>query len=159
MDLEALGNLGDFVGGIAVIVTLIYLALQVRQNNRQLHENSAATRAATVQSANDALIQLNITIAQSPELASYHIISAEEFENLSPVDQRRCTALHISALRVFQHLFRQYEVGLISAEEWEETRAGLVGVLRASGAKLIWDAFRDRGFFSKEFVDDVERGM
>ena len=159
MDLEALGNLGDFVGGIAVIVTLIYLALQVRQNNRQLHENAAATRAATVQSANDALIQLNITIAQSPELASYHIISAEEFENLSPLDQRRCTALHISALRVFQHLFRQYEVGLISAEEWEETRAGLVGVLRASGAKLIWDGFRDRGFFSKEFVDDVERGM
>ena len=39
LNLEALGNLGDFVGGIAVVVTLIYLALQVRQNNEQLHES------------------------------------------------------------------------------------------------------------------------
>jgi hypothetical protein len=40
--LDALGNLGDFIGGIAVIVTLIYLATQVR-----LH--TAALRAASRQ--------------------------------------------------------------------------------------------------------------
>jgi len=32
--LEDLGNLGDFIGGIAVIATLIYPALQVRNNTR-----------------------------------------------------------------------------------------------------------------------------
>ena len=31
MDLAQLANLGEFIGGIAVLVTLIYLALQVRQ--------------------------------------------------------------------------------------------------------------------------------
>ena len=30
--LEDLGNLGDFLGGLAVIITLAYLTLQVRQN-------------------------------------------------------------------------------------------------------------------------------
>jgi hypothetical protein len=30
--LEALGNLGDFIGGLAIIVTLLYLAAQVRQS-------------------------------------------------------------------------------------------------------------------------------
>ena len=34
MDLTQLANLGEFVGGVAVMVTLIYLALQVRQSNR-----------------------------------------------------------------------------------------------------------------------------
>ena len=29
--LEDIGNLGDFVGGIAVIITLIYLATQIPQ--------------------------------------------------------------------------------------------------------------------------------
>ena len=38
--LEALGNLGDFIGGIAVIVTLIYLAVQVRQNTAALETAS-----------------------------------------------------------------------------------------------------------------------
>ncbi len=32
MDLTQLANLGEFIGGVAVLVTLVYLVLQVRQN-------------------------------------------------------------------------------------------------------------------------------
>ena len=32
--LEALGNAGGFLGGIGVVVTLVYLATQIRQNTR-----------------------------------------------------------------------------------------------------------------------------
>ena len=41
---EDLGNVGDFIGGIGVVVTLAYLALQIRQNNRSL---KAATAPST----------------------------------------------------------------------------------------------------------------
>ncbi len=34
MDLAQLANLGEFIGGVAVLVTLIYLALQIRQSNQ-----------------------------------------------------------------------------------------------------------------------------
>ncbi len=33
MDLAELANVGEFVGGIAVLVTLVYLAVQLRQSN------------------------------------------------------------------------------------------------------------------------------
>ncbi len=33
---ELLGNVGEFVGAIAVVITLVYLAVQVRQNSLQL---------------------------------------------------------------------------------------------------------------------------
>ena len=36
MDLTQLANLGEFIGGVAVLVTLVYLAVQVRQGNKQL---------------------------------------------------------------------------------------------------------------------------
>jgi len=42
MTLEALGNLGDLIGGVGVIITLIYLAIQIRQNTIEV-------RNATVQ--------------------------------------------------------------------------------------------------------------
>ena len=32
MDLTQLANLGEFLGGVAVLVTLAYLAVQVRQS-------------------------------------------------------------------------------------------------------------------------------
>ena len=36
---ELLGNLGEFAGSIAVLATLIYLAVQVRQSKELLEEN------------------------------------------------------------------------------------------------------------------------
>lgn len=38
--LEALGSLGDFVGGVAIIVTLIHLAAQIRQNTTSVRAAS-----------------------------------------------------------------------------------------------------------------------
>ena len=35
MDIMELGAIGELVGGVAVIGTLVYMALQVRQNTRQ----------------------------------------------------------------------------------------------------------------------------
>jgi hypothetical protein len=36
MSLEDLGNVGEFVAAVAVVVSLIYLAFQIRQNTRWL---------------------------------------------------------------------------------------------------------------------------
>lgn len=36
MDLTQLANLGEFISGVAVLVTLIYLAVRLRQGNELL---------------------------------------------------------------------------------------------------------------------------
>ena len=38
MNWEALGAIAEFIGGIAVLLTLIYLAIQVRQTNQMARE-------------------------------------------------------------------------------------------------------------------------
>ena len=53
-DLESLANLGEIVGAIAVVVSLIYLAIQVRQNTQaQRTENfsRALERVAAIQAS------------------------------------------------------------------------------------------------------------
>ncbi len=47
MTLEDLGNLGEFLGAIGVIVTLVYLAVQVRQNTRMMRANVRQPRPWT----------------------------------------------------------------------------------------------------------------
>ena len=44
MTLQDLGNIGELVGGFAVVISLIYLAIQVRQNTQQMQENSRVSR-------------------------------------------------------------------------------------------------------------------
>ena len=50
---QMLGNYGEFFGAIAVVVTLIYLALQIRQNTR-------ATNAGTAFSLNESLADMQL---------------------------------------------------------------------------------------------------
>ena len=45
MNWEALGAIANLLAVIGVIATLIYLSIQIRQNNKQLH--GAATIALT----------------------------------------------------------------------------------------------------------------
>jgi hypothetical protein len=40
MNIMELGALGEFVGSIGVIATLVYLAIQIRQNSRTLQSTS-----------------------------------------------------------------------------------------------------------------------
>jgi len=155
--LEGLGNVGDFVGGIAVVFTLIYLAIQVRQNSSQLKEAAAAARASTYQGAISELNQINIEIMKSSELSRFQTMSVEEFDKLEPDEQQRCRTLHLSALRIHLHLFTQYRQGLIEQELWNTHLSGVRGILSRSGAKHTWNFFKERGFFPTEFIREVER--
>ena len=60
MDITTLAVWGEFIGGIAVVVSLICLASQIRQNSKLL---KASTASVTYQSQN---AQANLTV-QDPE--------------------------------------------------------------------------------------------
>ena len=45
MTLQDLGNMSQFIGGIAIVISLVYLAIQVRQNTR-VHSSAAYHQAA-----------------------------------------------------------------------------------------------------------------
>ena len=46
---QLLGGLGEFIGAIVIVITLIYLALQVRQNTNALHAQSRQTVLSSAQ--------------------------------------------------------------------------------------------------------------
>ena len=61
LTIQDLGALGEFFGSIAVLVTLVYLAFQTRQNRMAI---SAQLDAARI----NAVLTLNLTAATSNEL-------------------------------------------------------------------------------------------
>ena len=63
MTLEDLGNIGEFVAAIATLITLIYLAAQIRRS-------STAVEAATNQAVSDSTQQRLLAPAHNPELAA-----------------------------------------------------------------------------------------
>lgn len=49
MTLEQPGNIGEFIGGILVLVSILYLAFQIRQNSSQLEHTIQSLRTQTSQ--------------------------------------------------------------------------------------------------------------
>ena len=61
MTWEAIGALGEIIGAIAVVITLLYLASQTRQNTRATHASATASTASEMETnllaiANDAYL-------------------------------------------------------------------------------------------------------
>ena len=61
MTLSDLGDLGDFLGGIGVIATLVYLAIQIRRN-------TMAVRSTSLDSAYAAHMEFQRTVWSDSEL-------------------------------------------------------------------------------------------
>ena len=68
MTLLELGALGEFVGAIVVVVTLGYLAVQIRQSTHQMEENRKLALAQTYQMRADALQEMLVRAAESDRI-------------------------------------------------------------------------------------------
>ncbi len=62
MTIQDLGSLGELIAAVATVATLVYLALQIRQNTRVLRH---AAERATVEDANN----WRSYLIQHPEVA------------------------------------------------------------------------------------------
>ena len=63
MDIMELGAIGELVGGVAVIASLVYVGLQVRQNTK-------AVLAATFQEVSRTSATFSVQMAEGPIIGS-----------------------------------------------------------------------------------------
>ena len=68
MTLQDWGSIGELVGAIAVVITLIYLAKQIRLNTHAMDEGRKLALAQTYQMRSDALQAMLVEAADSDHI-------------------------------------------------------------------------------------------
>jgi hypothetical protein len=129
--LQDLGDLGDFVGGALLVVSLIYLAFQVRQN-------TVAQRVAAVQQSVRAANDLAEVFAVHPEVLHLVLRGRDDFEGLEAEEQARLTQILAIALRNFALNRELADKGLIPAGICEAYEANLRPFLDSPSGRLWW---------------------
>ncbi len=94
------------VGIFAVVASLVFVGIEVRQN-------SIATRSATNAAVKDSFRELNLAIASSPELARAMVTSTETPDDALPEDRLRVLALWRALFHVWSNVHRQHLNGTI----------------------------------------------
>ena len=130
MNWEAIGAVGEILGAVAVVATIVYLARQVRDNSRQVKLNSSHSFAALVQDAygsvytNEQTLRAwltgtrNPTILNEDDLQLYFRLMDRQFNNTLP-------------------LMNHYKEGAMSREEFEHYKEAYLAMTSTEGGK-VW---------------------
>ena len=66
---QLMGNYGEFVGAIAVVVTLVFLTIQVRQNNKALTESTEERKAEALNNFSQSISEWNMSVFGDADLS------------------------------------------------------------------------------------------
>ena len=143
MTIQDLGSIGEFVGAVAVVLSLLYLAIQVRQNTRSV-------RASTFQGVIDGWQELLLRGSQSDmaRIFGQGSLDPSKLDAVFFVVMRAC-------LRRYENDFYQWQGGTLDREAFEGFRRSLrAEFLQAPGVLKLWEL--DRGYFGPEFVAFID---
>ncbi len=79
MTLQDLANLGEAIGGIAVLITLIFLTFQIRSTRIQLSRQNGRELLRQ-------LSEIALTLSKNSRLMEVHVNAQSDFQALSEAD-------------------------------------------------------------------------
>jgi len=146
MDIQTLGNLGDFIGSLAVLVTLIYLAIQTRQT----------VTIARQTSMSDILGRRQELMAQLMDRDFIEVWGKGcSKQQLDPLDAQRFTSFAISFLSHVQDVYIQFKADLIDEKVWEAERKLMAVSFNQPGFLDWWQ--HGQQFVTEEFAREIEK--
>jgi len=131
MDIMELGAIGELVGGVAVIVTLIYLALQVRHNTR-VAESSVHYQMLSITNDHYTLTTSN------PELSDLVRRSDGEPEDLASGEWDRFVDFAYMRFAIWEAAYVNHMRGLLTEEMWKGWDGALRSTATSTGYARFW---------------------
>ena len=147
MTLQDLGNLGEFLGSIGVIGSLVYLAMQIRQNTRSV-------RSSAYQAAVASTVDVAARFASSNTLSETFSKGFRDYETLNGAERYRFGAYAYGMFRSYENIFYQHAQGAIEENLWLGFHNMLQRDIKVTGLAAWWDS--QRNIFSPEFQRYVE---
>ena len=143
---QLLGNFGEFFGAIAVLVTLIYLVAQIRQN-------TASVVTATYESMMAGITDINLVVAGNPEVASILNRGSRDPRSLDDEEAYRYTFLMRCWANQWLKQLRLYEQGTLAERDWEKLAQEAAQALATPGGKM----FRDGNHVFEDLYVEIDK--
>ena len=148
---ELLGNFGEAIGAIAVVVSLVYLALQLRLNTKALKANASWDSEVIYGNSNH-------DIGRDPDYAL--LLSRANNVGASPSDFNEAETAQLyfavrCALQFAQAQWWLWRNGNLPDELWAYRSRWARNFVEAPVINAIWQDELEQHIFSEEFVNDI----
>ena len=133
MQLQDLANLAASVSSVAVILSLIYLAIQVRQN-------TASIRTETFARALERVSAMQSVLFENGDLARLQAQGVLDPSKLTREERLQLTWWLSEAFGAFEFMFHQAETGALPDEVWNRWSATAAWWVSFPGVQAWWHA-------------------
>ena len=147
MNWDAIGALSELIGAIAVVVTLIYLAIQIQQNTR-------AIRLDTGHDISEEFRSMFALIAEHKELAELVHKAAHDAASISGAEKVQYYGLNSNFMRALENAYIQWTENALDHRHWTGMKRMLIDYTRLTGFREFWP--NRKHWFSDEFQQFME---
>ena len=127
---EAIAAISEVVGAVAIVVSLVYLAIQIRSQNRE-------ARVASIHELNESFRNA-ITSFQDPGLAELFARARNDFDSLPEAQRLQFIAMIQGIMRVWEDAYHQHQAGRLSDRIWNAMVVQFCGYLSLPGVMAVW---------------------
>jgi len=144
MNWEAIGAIGEI---LAVVVSLIYLAVQIRANHKEvrlaaMHEISVGFRES-------------ISTFADPQMAELFTRANLNDDTLTDAETLQLVVGIQRIFRVWEEAHNQYRAGRLDKHTWNTMIKQYSSYLAAPGFQKVWDLRRQ--YYDDDFRDFVDK--
>ena len=146
MNWDAIGAVGEILGALAVFVSLLYLALQIRVQNR---ESRIASSHEIIEAFRQGTSKLS-----DPEIAKIYVRAIRGLDGLEEWELMSFIAVAQLLLRVWEEAFYQYSEQRLYGSLWKAMETQYSDWVSAKGMQELW--VLRKGYFRVEFREYVD---
>jgi hypothetical protein len=135
MDWNAIGAIGEIIGALAVFLTLVYLALQIRQNTK-------AIQASAVDAGIGRLNDVRKSVYENGDLTRIYLQGIAQPADLDDESRVRFRLLLHNILLSISNIYSQTSYTGLSLSTWESQLIILERIINSPGGRWFWKDYR-----------------
>lgn len=135
--LQELAWLGAAMSGLGVILSVIYVSIQIRNN-------TLAVRSSAFQQVVNSFAAISFDIARDKTLVDLYLRAGRDFASLDEVERAQYSLMLLSFLRRAENVYIQSEFRTLHTQHWSGIRESIKRIIVAPGAQACWSEIKNR---------------
>lgn len=149
-------SIGEFISGIAVVISLIYLAYQVKQNTIQIDRNTIAARSQGINSSISHTLDIRQAIFEDEEILRIFYLDNKDNQSLTEEERLKYRFILHNCIWKIWSTYAQVIYADLPSEIWDAQTTLVKRLLLTNGGVWFWTHFSDKfdPLFKKE-IDNI----
>ena len=149
MTLEDINYIAQTVGVLAILASLVFVAIQTHQNGRTM-------RAQAVWDAQTSFVEINDMLAAGGKISEVSFKGFTDPDSLTPYERYLAHRLFRGVLQRAEAQYALYRNGILDAEVWRLRRGYIKSLMNYPHFAEVWQADKANSMFTRAFIAEIE---